>query len=300
MSQGKINGTLSSSKTDVCIGHRVIQRKSKEAAYLSRFLPSFQKHARVYTDNSKEFIKACQDLQWTHLRNTPHRSETNKITERAVPRVKEGTPTARVQSALPEVWWDRAMECLSYVWNEHDKMADGKTASDKICGVTFDRPLIPFGGKVSYKPISSNNESLLNLLDKRCFPESSWVTSYVREDGQAAETWRTCQPPKLTSQDAITKRSHRKETCRFHVRTGEPSNSLIFLDLSVAKCLLAETLSRMTKKWEKPSSNWKMVSTVGACVVTSFVAATKYIDQNCTSRKKQQSPFPSEYADVMR
>ena len=88
------------------------------------------------------------------VKNALHLSDANKITERAVPRVTEGTPTARVQSGLPEVWWDRAMECLSYVRNAHNKMPDGKTASDKICGVTFARPLIPLGAKVSYKPIS--------------------------------------------------------------------------------------------------------------------------------------------------
>ena len=39
-----------------------------------------------------------------------------------------------------------------------------------------------------------------------------------------------------------------KEICRFHVRTGEPSNCLTFLDFTVAKCPLAETLSRMETK----------------------------------------------------
>ena len=45
----------------------------------------------VYTDNSMEFWKACEDLSWNHRTSTPHRSETNGIAERAVRRVKEGT-----------------------------------------------------------------------------------------------------------------------------------------------------------------------------------------------------------------
>ena len=42
----------------------------------------------IYTDNSLEFGKACEDLSWNHCTSTPHRSETNGIAERAVRRVK--------------------------------------------------------------------------------------------------------------------------------------------------------------------------------------------------------------------
>ena len=96
------------------------------ASCLRRFLPAFQKPGRVHADISREFIKACQDLQWTHVKNTPHRSDTNKITEGAVPRVKEGTPSARVPSGLLEEWWGCAMECYGYVRNVRDKRADDK------------------------------------------------------------------------------------------------------------------------------------------------------------------------------
>ena len=41
----------------------------------------------IYTDNSLEFGKACEDLSWNHCTSTPHRSETNGIAERAVRRV---------------------------------------------------------------------------------------------------------------------------------------------------------------------------------------------------------------------
>ena len=43
----------------------------------------------IYTDNSLEFGKACEDLSWNHCTSTPHRSETNGIAKRAVRRVKE-------------------------------------------------------------------------------------------------------------------------------------------------------------------------------------------------------------------
>ena len=32
----------------------------------------------IYTDNSLEFGKACEDLSWNHCTSTPHRTETVK------------------------------------------------------------------------------------------------------------------------------------------------------------------------------------------------------------------------------
>ena len=61
----------------------------------------------IYTDNSLEFGKACEDLSWNLCTPTPHRSETNGIAERAVRRVKEGTSAVLLQSGLNEKWWGR-------------------------------------------------------------------------------------------------------------------------------------------------------------------------------------------------
>ena len=46
------------------------------------------------TTNLREFLKAWQDPQWTHVTKTLHRSEANKIAVRAVRRVKERTAVA--------------------------------------------------------------------------------------------------------------------------------------------------------------------------------------------------------------
>ena len=54
---------------------------------LQKFLEPDRKPKVIYTDNSLEFGKACEDLSWNHCTSTPHRSETNGI-ERAVRRVK--------------------------------------------------------------------------------------------------------------------------------------------------------------------------------------------------------------------
>ena len=43
---------------------------------LQKFLEPERKPKVIYTDNSLEFGKACEDLSWNHCTSTPHRSET--------------------------------------------------------------------------------------------------------------------------------------------------------------------------------------------------------------------------------
>ena len=43
---------------------------------LEKFLEPERKPKVIYTDNSLEFGKACEDLSWNHCTSTPHRSET--------------------------------------------------------------------------------------------------------------------------------------------------------------------------------------------------------------------------------
>ena len=58
----------------------------------------------IYTDNTLEFGKACEDLSWNHCTSSSHRSETHGIAERTVRRVKEGTSSVLLQSGLNESW----------------------------------------------------------------------------------------------------------------------------------------------------------------------------------------------------
>ena len=84
---------------------------------LQKFLEPDRKPKVIYTHNSVEFSKACEDLSWNHCTSTPHRSETNGIAERAVRRVKEGTSAVLLQSGLNENWWADSMECYTYLRN---------------------------------------------------------------------------------------------------------------------------------------------------------------------------------------
>ena len=79
---------------------------------LQKFLEPERKTKVIYTDNSLEFGRACEDLSWNHCTSTPHRSETNGIAERAVRRVTEGTSAVLLQSSLNESWWADSMELL--------------------------------------------------------------------------------------------------------------------------------------------------------------------------------------------
>ena len=93
---------------------------------LQKFMEPSRKPKVIYTDNSLEFGKACEDLSWNHCTSTPHRSETNGIAERAVRRVKEGTSAVLLQSGLGENWWADSMECFTYLRNIRDLLSDGK------------------------------------------------------------------------------------------------------------------------------------------------------------------------------
>ena len=115
---------------------------------LRKFLEPDRKPKVIYTDNSLEFGKACEDLSWNHCTSTPHRSETNGIAERAVRRVKEGTSAVLLQSGLNESWWADSMECYTYLRNVTDLLSDGKTPYESRFGKPFKGPIIPFGSSL--------------------------------------------------------------------------------------------------------------------------------------------------------
>ena len=88
----------------------------------------------IYTDNSLEFGKACEDLSWNHCTSTPHRSETNGIAERAIRRVKGCTSAVLLQSGLDEKWWADSMQGFTYLRNIQYLLSDGKTHTKGVLG----------------------------------------------------------------------------------------------------------------------------------------------------------------------
>ena len=137
---------------------------------LRKFLEPERKPKVIYTDNSLEFGKACEDLSWNHCTSTPHRSETNGIAERAVRRVKEGTSAVLLQSGLNESWWADSMECYTYLRNVTDLLSDGKTPCERRFGQPFKGPIIPFGSLVEYHPRTAKDQSRIHQFGKKVLP----------------------------------------------------------------------------------------------------------------------------------
>ena len=137
---------------------------------LQKFLEPDRKPKVIYTDNSLEFGKYCEDLSWNHCTSTPHRSETNGIAERAVRRVKEGTSAVLLQSGLNESWWADSMECETYLRNVKDMLSDGKTPCERRFGQPFKGPIIPFGSLVEYHPITAKDQSRIHQFGKQVLP----------------------------------------------------------------------------------------------------------------------------------
>ena len=137
---------------------------------LRKFLEVSEKLKDIYTDNSLELGKPCQDLLWNHRTSTLHRSETNGIAERAVRKIKEGTSAVLLPSGLDEKWWADSMECYCYLRSVQDLLSDGRTPNERRFGEPFKRPLIPFGSMVEYHPISTRDESRLHQVGKKVSP----------------------------------------------------------------------------------------------------------------------------------
>ena len=137
---------------------------------LQKFLEPDRNPKVIYTDNSLEFGKACEDLSWNHCTSTPHRSETNGIAERVVRRVKEGTSAVLLQSGLNENWWANSMECYTYLRDVTDLLSGGKTPFERRFGQPFNGPIIPFGSLVEYHPITAKDQSRIHQFGKKVLP----------------------------------------------------------------------------------------------------------------------------------
>ena len=172
-----------------------------------------RKHKVIYTDNSLEFGKACEDLSWNHCTSTPHTSETNGIAERAVRRVKEGTSAVLLQSGLNESWWADSMECYTYLRNVTDLLSDGKTPYERRFGQPFKGPIIPFGSLVDIYPISAKDQSRIHQFGKKVLPglfleyalyagEFGRVTNWL----QTLRSWKRWTHLKSTRKDSMQKR----------------------------------------------------------------------------------------------
>ena len=135
-----------------------------------KFFEPTKKTKVVYTDNSWELGKACEDLSYNHCTSTPHRSETNGIAERAVRRIKERTSAVLLQSGPDENWWEDSIGCYCHLRNIQDRLSDGKTTFESRFREPFKGPIIPFGSLVEYHPVSTKDQSRIHQFGKQVLP----------------------------------------------------------------------------------------------------------------------------------
>ena len=92
-----------------CVGKTAEETKR----CLRLFLGPGVEPKHIYSDNSLEIAKACEDLGWAgkHDTSTPNRSETNGVIERANRRAENGCSADLTQSGMYISWWGDAMKC---------------------------------------------------------------------------------------------------------------------------------------------------------------------------------------------
>ena len=150
----------------------VQKKKTSEESERSllKFLETSRKPKGIYTHNSLEFGKACEDLSYNHCTSTPHRSETNGIAERAVRRIEEGTSAVFLQAGPDENWWADSMGCYCYPRNMQDRLSEGKTPFEKRLKEPFKGPIIPFGSLVENHPTSTEDQWWIHQFGKQALP----------------------------------------------------------------------------------------------------------------------------------
>ena len=130
---------------------------------LQKFLEPNRRPKVIYTDNSLEFGKACEDLSSNQCTSTPHRAETHG-------RVKEGTSAVLLQSGLNESWWADSMECYTYLRNVTDLLSDEKTHYERRFGQPLNGSIFPCGSLVECHPTTAKDQSRIHQFGKKVLP----------------------------------------------------------------------------------------------------------------------------------
>ena len=175
----------------------------------------------IYTDNSLEFAKACEDLSWNHCTSTPHTSETNVIAERAVRRVKEGT-----SAVLWRIPWNSIFICEIFKIS----CLMGKLHTKDVLGNHVKDWLFRLAHRLSITlSLRQTNQESINLERKFCLDSSSDTLCTRGEFGrvtywsQTLRSWKRWTHLKSTRKDSMRKRwyfTKKKENLFFPVADG--------------------------------------------------------------------------------
>ena len=121
---------------------------------------------RIYSDNHKSIINACEELRINHELSTPGVHQTNAVIENKNKLVENGIRCALITAGLPSCWWPLAAPCWCFLHNVEEP--DGAPShyfrrhNEKFTGQMF-----PFGCGVWYIPSPTRQESVRSKADPR-------------------------------------------------------------------------------------------------------------------------------------
>ena len=160
---------------------------------LQKFLEPDRKPKVIYTDNSLEFGKACEDLSWNHCTSTPHRSEKMRLLREQCAEWQK----ARLLFCCNQVWMKVGGQILWNVTpiceNVTDLLSGGKTPYEKTFWATIQRTYysIWFTGWVL--PYLCEGSVTNPSIWKESF---TWIVPRIRiVSGENLEGWRTGRRP---------------------------------------------------------------------------------------------------------
>ena len=165
-------GLLSWYKTWQLSGSNLYPCKNKNLSdngeELTKVLRGDEEPKVMYTDNSVEFGRSCEELSWNPP--TPHSSEINGIAERAVRRIKEGTSAGLLQSGLDEKLVGRFHGMLHLSAKRSRSLFWWEDPIWETFWEPFKGPIIPFGSLVEYYPTSARDQSRIHQFGKKVLP----------------------------------------------------------------------------------------------------------------------------------
>ena len=180
---------------------------------MQKFLEPNRKPKVIFTDNSWNFGKACEDLSWNHCTSTPHKSETNGIIERAVRKVKQ----VRLQYCRNQVWmkiggqipWNAIPVCEAFkisclMGQLHTKGVLGSHLKDLLFHLVHWLSITLSLRKTSQESINLERKSYLDCSsDTLCTRgEFGRVTNWL----QTLRSWRRWTHRKSTRKDSMRRR----------------------------------------------------------------------------------------------
>ena len=154
--------------------------------------------------NSAKLVKISPGI----IARLHHRSETNRIAERAVRRVKEGTSAVLLQSGLNENWWADSCECYSetsqicYLMGRRPmKDVLGNNFKDRLFHVVHWLSITLLLRRTSQESINLERKSYLDCSsDTHCTRvEFGRVTYWL----QTLRSWRRWTHRKSTRKDSM-------------------------------------------------------------------------------------------------